>query len=81
MLRGMATTLTRTIELSPKTVDRLHSVATLVGGDARLIAQEGIERFLDDLEDYRVAAERYRNHVPGSGTSLEALIEKYGLGD
>ena len=80
-VQAMATVLTRTLEMLPEVAERLHAVAALADGDAVAIALEGIQRYLDDLEDIRIAEERLRDYVPGTGIPIEQLIAEYGLGD
>ena len=76
----MATMLSSpTLEMRAETLERLHAVAKLVGGDPLLIATEGIERLLDDLEDGHIAEERLRDHVPGTGIPIETLIAQCNL--
>ena len=81
MCPAMATLLDHTLELRPETAERLRVVAALVAGDPMLIAHEGIERILDDIEDVRLVEERLRDYVPGSGVTLDSLIAKYGIDD
>ena len=76
----MATMLSPALEMRTETLERLHAVAKLVGGDPLLIATEGIERMLDDLEDYHIAEERIRTAIPGTAVPIEELMAKYGIG-
>lgn len=75
----MATLLPPPLAIRAETVERLQAVAKLVGRDPLLIATEGIERMLDDLEDYHIAEQRIREAEPGTAVPIEVLMTKYGI--
>lgn len=49
--------MTTTIELSPETEQRLEQLLTKVGGSKARYLREMIERGIEDMEDYYLAAE------------------------
>ena len=71
------------IRLSPETEERIHRLASLTGRTKAFYLREIIDRGLDDIEDYYLAADALKRIRMGREQvhSAEAVRKELGLED
>jgi RHH-type rel operon transcriptional repressor/antitoxin RelB len=67
------------LRLPPDLEQRLDDLARKTGRTKSFYAREALLEYIDDLEDLYLAQQRVEENGPR--ISLDAMIEKYGLGE
>lgn len=67
------------LRLPPDLERRLDDLARKTGRTKSYYAREALVEYIDDLEDLYLGRQRVEENGPR--LSLDAMIEKYGLGD
>lgn len=67
------------LRLPPDLEQRLDNLARKTGRTKSFYAREALLEYIDDLEDLYLAQQRVEENGPR--ISLDAMIEKYGLGE
>jgi predicted DNA-binding protein len=69
------------IPLDPELERHLAEIAARVGEAPGELARKALLAYLEDLEDYAVAVEAWKEHDPGSTLSTEEVLRELGVED
>lgn len=71
------------IPLEPEIERLLADIAARVGEAPATIAQKALLAYLEDLEDYALAVEAWREHQrdPTGTVSIDEVMKRYGVAD
>lgn len=67
------------IPLDPKLERHLADIAARVGEAPAELARRALLAYLEDLEDYAVAVEAWKEHDPNDTVSLDELMARHGV--
>jgi len=67
------------IPLDPKLERHLADIAARVGEAPAELARKALLAYLEDLEDYAIAVEAWKEHDPKDTVSLEELMARHGV--
>ena len=69
------------IPLDPELERHLAEIAARVGEAPGELARKALLAYLEDLEDYAIAVEAWKEHDPNDTVSLEQVKRELGLDD
>ena len=69
------------IPLDPQLERHLADIAARVGEAPGELARKALLAYLEDLEDYAIAVEAWKEHDPNDTVSLEQVKRELGLKD
>lgn len=69
------------INLDPKLAQHLSDISARVGEAPEELARRALLAYLEDLEDYALAVEASKEHVPGTGLSTEEMLRELSVDD
>lgn len=69
------------IPLDPAVERTLASIAARTGDAPEELARQALLKYLEDLEDYAVAVERWREFNPATTLSTEEMLRELGVAD
>lgn len=69
------------IALDPQLERHLADIAARVGEAPDEIARKALLAYMDDLEDYAVAVEAWKEHDPAKTIPIEELMRELGVED
>ncbi|HYE27951.1 MAG TPA: hypothetical protein VEA61_06940 [Allosphingosinicella sp.] len=67
------------IPLDPQLERHLADIAARVGEAPAELARRALLAYLEDLEDYAIAVEAWKEHDPKDTVSLEELMARHGV--
>lgn len=67
------------IPLDPELERHLADIAARVGEAPGELARKALLAYLEDLEDYAIAVEAWKEHDPNDTVSLEELMARHGV--
>lgn len=67
------------IPLDPQLERHLADIAARVGEAPAELARRALLAYLEDLEDYAIAVEAWKEHDPKDTVSLEELMSRHGV--
>lgn len=69
------------VQLDPNLERALESIAARTGDAPGDLARAALVKYLEDLEDYAIAVEAWRDHDPAKTIPLEQVKRELGLED
>lgn len=69
------------VSLDPELEKHLAAVAERVGTAPSELARRALLAYLEDLEDYSIAVEAWKEHDPTKTISTEEMLRELGLAD
>lgn len=69
------------IPLDPEIERQLADIAARVGEAPAALAQKALVAYLEDLEDYAVAVEAWKQHDPAKTLTTEEMLRELGVED
>lgn len=69
------------VPLEPEIERLLADIAARIGEAPATIAQKALLAYLEDLEDYAIAVEAWREFDPAQAISLEEVKRELGMAD
>ena len=69
------------IPLDPPLERHLAEIAARVGEEPGELARRALLAYLEDLEDYAVAVEAWKEHDPAKSISSEEMLRELGVED
>lgn len=67
------------IPLDPKLERHLADIAARVGEAPGELARKALLAYIEDLEDYAIAVEAWKEHDRDDSVSLDELMARYGV--
>lgn len=67
------------VQLDPQLERQLADIAARVGEAPSELARKALLAYLEDLEDYAIAVEAWKDHDPAKTISLEAMKRDLGM--
>jgi RHH-type rel operon transcriptional repressor/antitoxin RelB len=69
------------IALDPEVEKQLTDIAARTGKAPDELARRALLAYLEDLEDYAIAVEAWKEHDPTKTVSIEELMREFGVED
>lgn len=69
------------VPLTPEIEGLLTDIAARVGEAPATLAQKALLAYLEDLEDYAIAVEAWKEHDPTKTISTKGMLRELGLAD
>lgn len=69
------------IVIDPEIEARLAAVASKTGNAPDELARRALLAYLEDLEDYAVAVEAWKEHDPAKTLTTEEMLRELGVAD
>lgn len=69
------------LTIDPDTEARLAAIAASTGDAPDELARRALLAYLEDLEDYAIAVEAWKDHDPAKTLSLEEVKRELGMED